>query len=216
MKSFVEIELDAAESRRQIDELGRLLDSSAPLRERKEILPFFRARPQLSAWLGSSHPDIILPDRIAFEYDLFGDFACDLVVGDSRRNAYSFIEFEDAKPDSIFVKKPKKSTPEWSPRFDHGFSQIIDWFWKLDDLERTTEFASRFGGAIEYNALLIIGRGGSFGTREDRRWKWRQRSVVVDNKHINCITYDDLHEALDQRLARWETSPERPPDSIER
>ena len=202
MKSFDEIRFDAAECRRQVDDLGRWLLASGSLGERRQILPFFRARPQLSAWLGSFHPDILKADRFAFEYDLFGDFACDLVVGNSRTNAYSFIEFEDAKPGGIFIKKPKKASPEWSPRFDHGFSQIIDWFWKVDDMERTTEFEARFGGPIEYNAVLVIGRGLSFGTREDRRLKWRQRSVIVDNKHLNCLTYDQLHRALDLRLSQ--------------
>jgi hypothetical protein len=200
MKTFDEVPFDAIECRKQIDELGQWLRSAGPLDERRHILPFFRARPRLSAWLGSFHPDITAPDRVAFEYDLFGDFVCDLVVGDSRSNAYSFIEFEDAKPGGVFVKKPRKSSPEWSPRFDHGFSQIIDWFWKLDDMERTAEFEARFGGPIEYNAILVIGRGLSFGNREDRRLSWRRRSVVVDNKHLNCLTYDQLHRALDLRL----------------
>ena len=38
-------------------------------------------------------------DLLAWEYDLFGDFSCDLVVGDSVRKAFNFIEFEGDRPD---------------------------------------------------------------------------------------------------------------------
>ncbi|MEQ8960543.1 MAG: DUF4263 domain-containing protein [Coleofasciculus sp. C2-GNP5-27] len=57
--------------------------------------------------------------------------------GDSVKKAYCFVEFENADSNSIFVDKPGKSSPEWSSRFEKCFSQIIDWFWKLDDLEKT-------------------------------------------------------------------------------
>ena len=201
MKTFTEISFDRVESRCQIDEFGQLLENYPSLGERKDLLPFCRARPQLAARIGPLNSTIVNPDRLAFEYDLFGDFTCDLVVGDSRRMSYTFIEFEDARHNSVFSKRTRKSTPEWSSRFDHGYSQIIDWFWKLRDLERTHDFEARFGHRIEYNVMLIIGRGHSFGSREDRRWLWRQRSVVVDSKHVICLTYDQLHEALDLRLA---------------
>ncbi len=201
MKAFIEVAPDPIASRAQIGELGQLLRDQGKLEERKHILPFFRSRPHLAAALGSINPALITPDRIAFEYDLFGDFKCDRVVGDSRRKAYSFIEFEEGGPGSVFVAKARKASPEWSPRFDHGFSQIIDWFWKLRDLERTHEFQARFGEPIEYSAMLVIGRGMSFGPREDRRWRWRQQSVIVDSKHVNCLTFEQLYEALALRSA---------------
>ncbi len=84
---------------------------------------------------------------------------------------------------------------------DHGFSQIIDWFWKLRDLDRTRDFESRFGDPIESSDMLVIGRGMSFGAREDRRWRWRQQSVVIDSKHVNRVTFEQLHEAPALRSA---------------
>jgi hypothetical protein len=54
------------------------------------------------------------------------------------------VEFEDAASKSIFVSKSGKNTPEWSSRFEKGFTQILDWFWKLDDLEKTDAFEDRF------------------------------------------------------------------------
>jgi len=43
------------------------------------------------------------------------------------------------------VAKGAKATLEWSERFEHGFSQVPDWFWKLNDRTPTSEFAHRFG-----------------------------------------------------------------------
>lgn len=56
--------------------------------------------------------------RIAYEFDVFGDFACDLAVGEQASGSYCFIEFEDAQQNSIFEKSGKKATREWSRRFD--------------------------------------------------------------------------------------------------
>jgi hypothetical protein len=33
---------------------------------------------------------------------------------------------EDGRRDSIFKRAGTKANPEWSSRFDHGFSQIVD------------------------------------------------------------------------------------------
>ncbi len=76
---------------------------------------------------------------------LFGDFACDLVVGHSAQNAFCFIEFEDAGPTSLFIQRGKRVTRDWSPRFEHGYSQIIDWFHKVDDMRRSDDLIARFG-----------------------------------------------------------------------
>jgi hypothetical protein len=145
MKHLDTLTFDAKQCQQELGELQTLLATHAELKEEQQIVPFFRDRRNLAAFLGSLYPEIIRTDRIAFEYDLFGDFSCDLVVGDAGSGAYGFIEFEDAAPNSIFVRRGAKSTPEWSSRFEHGYSQIIDWFYKLDDMARTGEFEARFG-----------------------------------------------------------------------
>jgi hypothetical protein len=45
-----------------------------------------------------------VPDRVATELDLFGDFVCDGGVGDSHLNSFSLIEFEDATQRSVLSK----------------------------------------------------------------------------------------------------------------
>ncbi len=132
---------------------------------------------------------------------LFGDFCCDLVVGDFARHAYCFIEFEDAGPTSLFIKRGKKATREWSPRFERGFSQIVDWFHKLDDMRRSDDLVTRFGSrTITFSGVLIIGRDHHLHAGERERLIWRRSHVVVSSRRIDCVTLDELVDDLHARL----------------
>lgn len=205
MKSLLRLDFDLRVCLQQLAEFQQLLQSRQSLSENNDILPFFRERLHLAASIGFYHNKIIRPDRIAFEYDIFGDFSSDLVVGDSVSNAYCFVEFEEAAPNSIFVSKAQKSTPEWSPRFERGFSQIVDWFWKLDDMEKTDDFENRFNSrAIDYVGVLVIGRNENLELREKKRLNWRQKKLLLNSQHINCITFDELYENSFSRVSQYE------------
>ncbi len=145
MKNFSQFQFNPRICLNQVADLQQLLQSRSYLSERDDILPFFRERQHLSAFLAIYMPKIIRRNRIAFEFDIFGDFRSDLVVGDSVTQSYFFVEFEEAGPESIFLSNSNRSTPEWSPRFERGFSQIIDWFCKLDEMEKTDSFEDKFG-----------------------------------------------------------------------
>jgi hypothetical protein len=143
-------------------------------------------------------------NRIAFEYPLFGDFTCDLVVGDFVQNTYCFMEFEDASPTSLFIQRGKRATREWSPRFEHGYSQIIDWFYKLDDMRRSDDLLARFGSrSITFSGVLVIGRNQYLKPGERERLAWRKANVVVASRSIECVTFDELVEKLEARLATF-------------
>ncbi len=201
MKDFIRHNFSPKQCKRDIDELANLLRSNEELGETKDILPFFKKHLNLSAFLGTYVADICRYDLVAHEYDLFGDFSCDVVVGDSQTKTYLFVELEDAKPKSVFVKKKGKATPEWSNRFEHGFSQIVDWFWKLSDMTKTDDFENRFEGRyINIHGLLIVGRNENLRQRECWRLQWWQKSVRVDSNIISCITYDDLLKDLQFRI----------------
>lgn len=208
MKSFLQLDFNPSICRAELAELKQLLESKRGLSERDDILPFFRERHHLSAFVGSYHPKINRFDRIAFEYDLFGDFSADLVVGDSLKKSFCFVEFEEAASNSIFISKAGKSSPEWSPRFEKGFSQIVDWFWKLDDLQKTEDFENRFNSrSIDYMALLIIGRNEDLQSRERKRLAWRQQNLLVSSKHIYCLTFDELYDDLSFCLDKYMFAP---------
>jgi hypothetical protein len=198
---FYPIKFSHRQCQQEAEELRDLPAANKVLKEREHILPFFKARKHLSAFLGCYVSGIINFDLVAHELSLMGKFSCDVAVGDSRTKYYAFIEFEDARPQSIFVKKKGKQTPEWSSRFEHGFSQLVDWFFKLDDERGTAEFKALFGSEpISYEGILIVGRTQVLGPREAERLKWREQHVPIHSKKIHCLTFDQTCNELLARL----------------
>jgi hypothetical protein len=120
MPGFAPHSLDPAAARAEITELRALLTSNVSLKE-SMLRGFFSTRFHASALIGHYNPAVQRADRLAYEYPLFGDFRCDLAIGDSVSRFCTFVEFEDAGPRSLFVKRGRKATREWSPHFDHGY-----------------------------------------------------------------------------------------------
>jgi hypothetical protein len=198
---FHPIQFSHKQCRKEALEFRDLLQANKSLKERDQILPFFKAREQLSAFLGSYVSGVVRYDRIAHELDLMGSFSCDVAVGDSLSKRYAFVEFEDARPQSVFVKKRAKKTPEWSPRFEHGFSQLVDWFFKLDNERGTAEFKAMFETEpITYEGILIVGRDEPLGPRELERLKWREQFVPIHSRKVHCLTFDQVCSDLLERL----------------
>jgi hypothetical protein len=201
MKAFQTVRPDLGRCTKELAEFKDLLDRKGALSERRDILPFFKSHKYLASLVGTFNPKISRFDLFATEFNLFGDYACDLVVGDSHSKAFCFVEFEDASPTSVFTKKKGKSTPEWSPRFDHGFSQLIDWFYILEDQRRTGLHKSKFGvDVIQFVGLLVVGRRKDLDDSQYERLVWRSEQVLVGSRHINCITYDELYDTFALRL----------------
>jgi hypothetical protein len=193
MKTFDELRLRRSRCRQEVLELRDRLAAKRPLRELRDILPFLRDRPHLAALCGVYNPTVFQPNRITWEYDVFGDFACDLAVGDELTTSYTFIEFEDASPNSLFVRHGRKATREWSPRFLRGFSQLVDWFCKLDDRRNSDECEARFGKrSIDSAGLLVVGRDGHLGAGERLRFEWWRENILVHSRRLPCVTYDEL------------------------
>jgi hypothetical protein len=185
MPNFEPHDLNWAAARNQVQQLKALLDSSDDLGE-AALRDLLEPRSHLRALVGHYNRDIQQPDRLAWEYPIFGDFRCDFAIGDSARRAYTFVECEDARPNSLFVKQGAKATRAWSSQFERGFSQIIDWFYKLQVMTDTPDMEARFGKrSIRYVGVLIVGR-------EQLRLDWRQEHVLVNSKHVICVTYDQL------------------------
>ncbi len=203
MPEFKSHALDLTICRTEVQELKALLDGSADLHE-KVFHDFFEPRLHLRALVGHYNSSLRWPDLLAWEYPIFGDFRCDFAIGDQVRKAYTFVEYEDARPNSVFVKQGRKATRIWSSRFDAGFSQIIDWFCKLHVMTDTPDMEARFGKrSIQYAGVLIIGREQHLQAGERMRLEWRQEHVVVNSKHVLCVTYDQLVEDLLFRLDRF-------------
>ena len=134
MKDFRPVNFDPPQCRRELDLFRSLLTSKEELSERDDIQPLFKASSQLSAFVGTCFPNIGPANRLAYEFDVFGDFTADIVIGNSERNVFCAIELEDAHQNSIFNKLESRAAKEWGRRFDHGFGQLVDWFFSFDDL----------------------------------------------------------------------------------
>ncbi len=201
MKRLEEISFDFALCRKQVEELRAWLASKEELSERADVLPFFRDRPHMAVLFGMFNQRIAWADRIAWEFDVFGDFACELAIGEWERGAYCFVEFEDARKDSIFERQGKKATREWGRRFEHGNSQIIDWTHKLGDRSASADFLARFGRrAINYETVLVIGRDQHLDEGEKQRLSWRSDNLAINTKKIICMTFDELLSQFSVRL----------------
>ncbi len=201
MKTLKNHKFDYASYEKELSEFKLLLDSKPELSESDDILPFFRVRPNLSTQIATLIPRMVNNEKLAYEFDIFGDFAADIAVGDPSSNTFCFIEFEDAKSESVFVKNGKKYKLEFSSRLEHGFSQIIDWFYKIDGLQNSDDLEERFGkNKIEYEGLLIIGRDQFLDTSLKKRLDWRARRTVVNSKHLYCYTFDELYSILTSKI----------------
>ena len=202
-KPFIEPVFNLNAFRDELQEFHSLLGSKAKLGER-EIQRFLKPKHQLTSLLGTFSTEIGPADRIGFEFPVFGDFVADVIVGRKERGAYLLIELEDALPNSLFVKVGKKSTREWGRRFEHGFSQLVDWFRLLDDVKNTERFAGDFGrGHVSWEGMLIVGRSDELTDAERGRLKWRANRVTINGHKITCFTYDDVYTDLNRQLGYY-------------
>lgn len=206
MKRLAPYSFSYSACRRELDEFGAFLQQHATLSERDHVLPFFRQRSHLSVLLASYHPRLFAPDVFAHEYPIRGDFRADLIVGDSGRHHYLLVEFEDGRPDGLFAPVGRKATTEWSPRFEHAFSQLVDWLWALEDLSSTGQFSDVFGHRqADFSGLIVVGKGMALTKEERSRLRWRNHSVLVHSKQVSCVSFDQLYLDLDTHLTRFIT-----------
>jgi hypothetical protein len=152
--------------------------------------------------MGFYNGNVALPNQWARELDLFGDFKCDVAVGDSDANAYTLIEFEDATEFSIFSRlKPNRTMRRWSPRFEHGFSQLVDWAWRLSAEGESAAYRRIFGdNHVSCHLMLVAGRDSDL-SRDDRvRLQWRSRQTTLGSFHMSCMTFDEVLRSLRSRI----------------
>lgn len=167
------------------------------------MIPFFKARPHLCAALGYANNAVELPDRWASELDLFGDFACDVAVGDSEANAYTLIELEDAQEYSILSRLERgKAMKRWSSRFEHGFSQLVDWVWRISaEGESSAAFRRIFGdNNPSIHLLLVVGRDADLTKDDLTRLRWRANHLFLGQYKMSCFTFDGLSQSIRRRL----------------
>jgi hypothetical protein len=201
MKLFDTFTFDYEECRKQLEDFRTLLNSKQSLSEKTDVLPLFQKSLQLAWFFGSFNTRIRTVDRFAKEFDIFGDFSADLAIGDTTAGEYCFIEFEDAQTNSVFERKGTKATRDWGARFDHGYSQIVDWIHKVNSAACGPDNLLRFAQyEINFETVLVIGRNAHLDQSEMQRLKWRSNYVSVGGKKVHCITFDDLLAQFDAEM----------------
>lgn len=201
MITLQKAQLSKGQCRKELDELKVLLHNEQNISE-TEMLKFFRDRPQLILLMGRTI-GVDAPRKYNDELPIIGKYRADFVVADESQSTFSFIEFEDAREDSIFKKTINKKTQvfPWAPRFEHGYSQVIDWYIHLATNDQSLNMKAEFGSmSINYFGALIIGREQSL-SRGDCRERFRQRvnKTLIDSRHIVCYTFDELYSAMEDQ-----------------
>lgn len=200
-KDFTEVIFDSLQFKKELDQFGELLNANRNLGER-DLQSFFKSSLHLTCHIGTIG-SIGVARQVAYEFEIMGDYGADIVFG-NREKQFCLVELEDGDENSVLKSVGKKSTKEWSRRFEHGFSQIVDWFCHLDDFKKTERFHRNFGyGHIDFVGMLLIGRNHGMSTDDVRRLRWRTHNVVVDSHPIVCMTYDDLFVELKEGFERY-------------
>ena len=203
MKQLKSHSFDPKKCRVEWGEFDTLLKKRKRLSERRDVLPFFKERPNLSHLISHYLPDFTNVDLYAHEFPIYGDFVADLVVGDSAGGNFLLVEFEDGTSNSTF-KETSRSTPIWAPRFEGAFSQVLDWLWKLDDMKNTKDFLYVFGSHdVKFHGLIILGKDQTLTKQEQSRLKWRLDRVIVNSSPVSCVSFDDLRDAQDTWLTKY-------------
>lgn len=206
---------DIKECDAQLQELKNFLTVNSEIEETGEhgLQKFFSDRPNLILLLGYWHFGLE-PAFYKPELNLFNnEFRADFVVANEQKSKFIFVEFEDAKENSIFKLKSRRSDSantsyEWSSRYEHGLSQVIDWYYRMDDYERTNKFEEYFGHRqVSYTGLLVIGRD-RFIQQSGlmQRFRWRSSKTVINSKLLHCMTFDQLLEESIEKLSTLKVS----------
>jgi hypothetical protein len=175
--------------------------ASAGFVDETTIVAQIKSRPQMACLLSASL-GLSAPNLIRFELQMKGMFRTDLVLGNDALRQFVLVEFEDAMSNSIF-KKGTRQYRYWSPRIEHGFSQIVDWAWVRSDHPNDSVLVAGFGGRIEASAYAVIcGRKTSLKDEtEEKRFAHRRASLKVEGHPALVLTYDEMVRHMEDNLS---------------
>ena len=139
----------------------------------------------------------LLPAAYLPECSVVHEFRADYAVANRDRTKFLFVEFEDAKEDSIFSLKTMTKAHhsyQWSRTFEHGFSQVVDWYFRISDYQKTSKIEEHFGAPkIDYVGILVLGRDRFLKQAGlTQRFEWRRKFTVINSQHLHCFTFDEL------------------------
>ena len=88
------------------------------------------------------------PNVLAIERPVLGSFRCDIAVGNATARQFTLVGLEDARENSLFEPAAGRDYPAWAGRFERGFSQLVDWAWRIDyERQPSVTLEAAFGTA---------------------------------------------------------------------
>jgi len=203
---FVPYARDLRALRAELDGFGQLLRPGTPLGEAEHILPYVRESRHLAAAFGFANRALGAPDLLAVEKPLLGSFRCDVAVGSLAARQFTLVELEDARENSVFQAVRGREYPRWSGRFERGFSQLVDWAWRIDHERQPSATLEAAFGTVDprIHYLLVIGRDHWIAAAGRARLDWRHLHNGISGQRTTVWTYDDLFSFIDDRLTAAE------------
>jgi hypothetical protein len=195
MSLFDSITVSTAAAESELSGFRQFLDQNETFSERS-VVTELKKRPNLSCLLGHLHYGTPRANVYKFEFPLMGSFKADLVVGNLQARKFALIEFESGKKFSLFKKRGTLQNRDWSAEFEHGFGQLIDWGWIIDDCRQSKSFRNLFGCEdLSVVYLLVCGRDSLMQDDTERgRHFWRSERCKIEGATATCLTYDGLFE----------------------
>jgi hypothetical protein len=205
---FKDVVFDKVQCQKELDEVKLLFNGCPDIEETKGsggyskgLQGIFEKRLQLFALMGK-----IVFGEIATKWNKevkFGDFRADFIIANNNEKKVCLIEFENAKTDSIFKQKTHSDstvTFEWSPKFDHGYSQILDWkYYAMEEKESVKKDFSQKPKEIEF-ALFIGWNKYLQQSNFQERFDFRKDKVTIESKAFYCMCFDSLIDELQEKL----------------
>ena len=165
-------------------------------------MPFFSDHPQLCAFLGTLSDKVSSGTHLKRELELWGDFVCDLAVGNVRDAAFVLVEFEDARKTSLFRPKQNRRNSFWGQSAEQAVSQVSDWLFRVNSESASDQMERDFGNRrIAFMGLIVVGRSRDVSAYDRVRLNWRSQNTIIGGSKLSIITYDDMLEWLDGRAA---------------
>jgi hypothetical protein len=192
MAQLQRIALDLSKAKEELLEFRKFLQDNRTFSERAVVVQL-KERKHLSCLIASMQAGVKRADVYKFEFQIQGAFRADLVVGNLRQKSFVFVEFEAGRDDSLFGPNGTNQMRDWSRQLEHGFGQLVDWAWAIQDAGHTTIFKNAFEcDDLSAIYLLVCGRDSSMNSIEKKRFFWRSKNITLTGKIATTLTYDDL------------------------
>jgi hypothetical protein len=144
MSQLRSIKFDVRKAERELKTFERFLQRHAFFKERK-VVAVLKKCPHLCCLVGPLVAGLPVPNVYKFEFQIQGLFAADLVIGNLDSQLFVLVEFEGGEKNSLFGPKSTIQVRDWSRHTGHGFGQLIDWGWAIDDARNNVALKNAFG-----------------------------------------------------------------------